>query len=159
MPSRGSSRSWRCTGEGSRVSRLRGRRTGPLHPILRDEVYRIGREAVINAFRHSQANKIEIELEYSPRLARSGTRRRLRNRPRGVAPGATVTGGCRVCASGPTNRRPTSRFEQRLAGTEIELSVPGIAFPEHRDVQKRDGSSKPGSERQKPAEGRKRETK
>ena len=27
----------------------------PLHPVLRDEVYRIGREALVNAFRHPRA--------------------------------------------------------------------------------------------------------
>ena len=37
----------------------------PLHPMLRDEVYRIGREALVNAFRHSRAKSIEIELEYA----------------------------------------------------------------------------------------------
>ena len=37
----------------------------PLHPLLRDEVYRIGREALINAFRHARAKSIEIELKYS----------------------------------------------------------------------------------------------
>ncbi len=37
-----------------------------LRPLLRDEVYRIGREALINAFRHARANRIEIELKYSP---------------------------------------------------------------------------------------------
>src|SRR5262249_26328696 len=40
-------------------------RSRPLHPVLRDEVYRIGREAIINAFRHSGARTIEVELEYS----------------------------------------------------------------------------------------------
>jgi signal transduction histidine kinase/ligand-binding sensor domain-containing protein len=42
-------------------------RPRPLHPVFRDEMYRIGREAVINAFRHSEAKKIEVELEYSHR--------------------------------------------------------------------------------------------
>src|SRR6202044_529330 len=37
----------------------------PLHPVLRDEVYRIGREALVNAFHHSQAKSIEIQLDYS----------------------------------------------------------------------------------------------
>ena len=36
-----------------------------LHPVLRDEVYRIGREALLNAFRHAHARKIEMELKYS----------------------------------------------------------------------------------------------
>ena len=37
----------------------------PLHPVLRDEVYRIGREALVNAFRHSGAKSIEMEIEYA----------------------------------------------------------------------------------------------
>src|SRR6202007_2059936 len=37
----------------------------PLHPILRDEVYRIGREALVNAFQHSRAKNVEVELEYA----------------------------------------------------------------------------------------------
>jgi signal transduction histidine kinase len=36
----------------------------PLHPLARDEVYRIGREAVINAFRHAQARNIVVHIEY-----------------------------------------------------------------------------------------------
>ena len=42
----------------------------PLHPVLRDEVYRIGREALGNAFRHSRATSIEVELEYAPKRFR-----------------------------------------------------------------------------------------
>src|ERR1700728_5397781 len=30
--------------------------TRPLRPLIRDEVYRIGREALVNAFRHSSAS-------------------------------------------------------------------------------------------------------
>ena len=37
----------------------------PLHPAIRDELYQIGREALANAVRHSQASAIEVELEYS----------------------------------------------------------------------------------------------
>ncbi len=35
-----------------------------LHPILRDEVYRITAEALRNAFRHAQARQIEVEIGY-----------------------------------------------------------------------------------------------
>ena len=35
-----------------------------LHPILRDEVYRIAAEALRNAFRHSQAGQIEVAIGY-----------------------------------------------------------------------------------------------
>jgi signal transduction histidine kinase len=37
-----------------------------LHPLIRDEVYHIGRELLVNAFRHSRACCIEVELEYAP---------------------------------------------------------------------------------------------
>ena len=33
-----------------------------LHPILRDEIYRIAGEALRNAFRHAQARRIEVEI-------------------------------------------------------------------------------------------------
>jgi ligand-binding sensor domain-containing protein/signal transduction histidine kinase len=36
----------------------------PLQPLLRDDVYRIGREALVNAFCHSRATNIEIEMHY-----------------------------------------------------------------------------------------------
>lgn len=35
-----------------------------LLPVLRDDVYRIGREAITNAFRHSRATEIETEISY-----------------------------------------------------------------------------------------------
>lgn len=37
-----------------------------LRPMLRDDVYKIGREALRNAFRHSDANEIEAEFFYAP---------------------------------------------------------------------------------------------
>ncbi len=37
----------------------------PLQPLLRDDVYRIGREALINAFCHSRATNIEVEMYYA----------------------------------------------------------------------------------------------
>ena len=42
----------------------------PLNPIIRDEAYRIGREAVVNAFLHAQANNIEVKVEYVHRYFR-----------------------------------------------------------------------------------------
>jgi ligand-binding sensor domain-containing protein len=40
-------------------------RDRPLQPFIRDEIYRIGREAVVNAFRHSKASRVELALEYT----------------------------------------------------------------------------------------------
>ncbi len=39
-----------------------------MHPIARDEVYRIGYEAIQNACAHSQATRISVELEYAQDL-------------------------------------------------------------------------------------------
>src|SRR6202163_2166995 len=41
-----------------------------LHPILRDDIYRIAREALRNAFQHAQARNIEAEITYGDRLLR-----------------------------------------------------------------------------------------
>ena len=35
-----------------------------LHPILRDEIYKIAAEALRNAFHHSQAKQVEVEIRY-----------------------------------------------------------------------------------------------
>ncbi len=42
----------------------------PLRPTIRDDVYRIGREALLNALRHSQASNIDLQLVYSPNQLR-----------------------------------------------------------------------------------------
>jgi len=38
----------------------------PLKPGVREQIYLIGREALINALRHSEATSIEAEVEYLP---------------------------------------------------------------------------------------------
>src|SRR4030095_5410361 len=53
-----------------------------LHPILRDEVYRIVGEAMRNAFRHSDAQRIEVEIHYDERQFRL----RVRDNGKGIAP-------------------------------------------------------------------------
>jgi signal transduction histidine kinase len=39
-----------------------------LHPIVRDEIYRIGYEAIRNAFAHSRGMRLEIRLDYTSDL-------------------------------------------------------------------------------------------
>ena len=68
-------------------------RSRPLHPVFRDEVYRIGREAIVNAFRHSGARTIEVEIEYSRKQFSLIVQRRwLRHRPSSatIRPGRTL---------------------------------------------------------------------
>ena len=108
----------------------------PLHPLLRDEVYRIGREALINAFRHSQAKNIDLELKYSP----SHLRLVVRDDGRGIDPQILAEG--RDGHWGLSGMREKAdrigaqlRVWSRAAGgTEIELSVPSqVAFEDYRN--------------------------
>ncbi len=103
----------------------------PLHPLIRDEVYRIGREAVVNAFRHAGAKRIEVELEY----AASRLRVLVRDDGRGIDPEVLQSG--RDGHWGLSGMRERAeRIGARLkvwsrdeAGTEVEMSIPGhIAF-------------------------------
>lgn len=103
----------------------------PLYPVIRDEVYRIGREALVNAFRHSRASSIEIELESSANQLRV----LVRDNGCGIDPAVLQTG--REGHWGLSGMRERAeRIGARLkvwsragAGTEVELSVPArIAF-------------------------------
>jgi signal transduction histidine kinase/ligand-binding sensor domain-containing protein len=104
------------------VGRPRG-----LHPVLRDEVYRIGREALVNAFRHSRAKSIEVEVEY----AADHLRVLVRDDGCGIDPQVVRAG--RDGHFGLTSMRERAeRIGARLtvrshaaSGTEVELSVPG----------------------------------
>jgi signal transduction histidine kinase/ligand-binding sensor domain-containing protein len=103
-----------------------------LNPILRDEIYRIAREALRNAFRHARAQKIEAEITYSD----SEFLLHVRDDGGGIDP-AVANQGARAGHWGlPGMRERAKRFGGKLevwsehgAGTEIELSVPGaIAY-------------------------------
>ncbi|HET6898892.1 MAG TPA: two-component regulator propeller domain-containing protein, partial [Vicinamibacteria bacterium] len=103
-----------------------------LNPMIRDEVYHIGREALINAFRHSGATRIEVGVE------REARRLRVLVRDDGKGIDAEVLRGGRDGHWGLSGMRERSeRIGGRLrvwsrpgAGTEVELSVPGhVAFP------------------------------
>jgi signal transduction histidine kinase len=102
-----------------------------LHPVIRDEVCRIGREAIVNAFLHALANRIEVEIEYTPghlhvlvrddgigvdpeilRSGREGHWGLIGMRERAHRIGATL-----------------KLFSRAEAGTEVELAIPGhIAY-------------------------------
>jgi signal transduction histidine kinase len=105
--------------------------TRPLRPIIRDEVYRIGREALVNAFLHASANHIEVEVEYASRHLRV----LVRDDGIGIDPHMLHSG--REGHWGLVGIRERSkrigaslRLRSRTgAGTEVDLTVPGsIAF-------------------------------
>jgi signal transduction histidine kinase len=102
-----------------------------LGPVVRDEVYRIGREAVINAFRHAAATRIEIELEYTARELRMF----VRDDGKGVDEQVLVRGseghwGLTGMRERAERIGATLKIRSRAgAGTEVELRVPArVAF-------------------------------
>ena len=106
-------------------------RSRPVHPIIRDEVYRIGREALVNAFRHSRAKHIEAIVEYKTKRLRVV----IRDDGGGIDSQILRSSGKGDWELSGMRKR-ADRIGARLkvrsratAGTEVELSVPGhIAF-------------------------------
>ncbi len=88
-------------------------RVRTIHPLIRDEVYRIGREALVNAFRHARATKIEVELEYSfAPPAYADSRRRVRCRREDPARRTRwPLGPARHARARPPHRRPAHALE------------------------------------------------
>jgi signal transduction histidine kinase len=109
-----------------------------LDPILQDEIYRIAREALRNAFRHARAGRIEAEIRYDER----GLRLRVRDDAKGIDPGLLKAGG-RAGHWGLTGLRQRAKrigaqvdlWSEAGAGTEVQLTVPasvGYAAPHSR---------------------------
>jgi signal transduction histidine kinase len=97
-----------------------------LHPMIRDEIYRIGHEALTNAFRHSNAERIEAELEYGT----DGLRLVVRDNGRGFDP--RVLEKKSESHWGLTGMRERAKrigatfrvLSRAGAGTEVDLWVP-----------------------------------
>jgi ligand-binding sensor domain-containing protein/signal transduction histidine kinase len=98
-----------------------------LHPILRDEVYRITAEALRNSFRHAQAHQIEVEIGYGEkkftlhirddgtgidREVLSGDGRKGHFGLHGMRERAELVGG------------KLTVWSEVESGTEVELSIP-----------------------------------
>jgi len=107
-----------------------------LRNAVREHVYRIGREALVNAFHHAGARNIEVEVEYAPRRLRvvvrddgRGIDTRLLQSERGEHWG--------LLGMRERSERIGAKlriWSRHAAGTEVELSVPGrVAFDERRD--------------------------
>jgi signal transduction histidine kinase len=98
-----------------------------LHPIVRDEIYRIGSEALRNAFRHAEAKQIEVELRYDQRQLRL----RVRDDGKGIDP-VFLTAEGRAGHFGLHGIRERANlmggkltvWTAPGSGTEIELSIP-----------------------------------
>lgn len=98
-----------------------------LHPIVRDEIYRITGEAMRNAFRHAEATQIEVEIHYDERRLRV----RVRDDGKGVDEKLLGDGG-REGHFGLRGMQERATliggkltvWSELCAGTEVELSLP-----------------------------------
>lgn len=96
-----------------------------LTPGNQEQIYLIGREALINALRHSEATSIEAELEYRPKSLRI----LIRDNGRGIAP-ETLRSGLHTHWGlvGMRERAAAIGAELRIwsrvgAGTEVSLCI------------------------------------
>jgi signal transduction histidine kinase/ligand-binding sensor domain-containing protein len=96
------------------------------HPIIRDEFYRITREALRNAFHHAHAQRIEVEITYGERLFRL----RIRDDGEGIPP-EVLKQGRRGHYGLNGMRERAEQMGAKLAiwsgasgaGTEIQLTI------------------------------------
>ncbi len=104
----------------------------PLHPIVRDEVTKIGNEAIINAAQHARPAHIGVDIVYGGRALCL----RISDDGVGIDP-AILKSGNRQGHFGLTGMRERARKIQAVialasrvgAGTELELTVPaGVAY-------------------------------
>jgi signal transduction histidine kinase/ligand-binding sensor domain-containing protein len=105
-----------------------------LHPVLRDEVYRVAGEALRNAFRHADARRIEVEIRYDERQFRL----RVRDDGKGIDPRLLADSGTTGHFGLRGIRERAERVGAKLtvwssdprsdgelqSGTEVELSIP-----------------------------------
>ena len=104
-----------------------------MHPIVRDEVYRITYEAIRNACMHSGGKHVNVELRYGRDLTV-----RIRDDGHGMDPDTTTRGkeshygivGMHERAVGIGAKLTLSSSPR--SGTEVDLIVPGHIIFEHR---------------------------
>ncbi len=101
-----------------------------LRPIVRDEIYRLTAEALRNAFRHSQAQRIEVEIRYDNEQFRL----RVRDDGKGIDPAILSSQSSKGHYGLPGMRERATLIGGKLAvwsevdaGAEVELRVPASA--------------------------------
>ena len=113
----------------------------PLHPVIRDEAYWIGREALINAFRHGHGHRVRVEIAYGVRDFRV----RVQDDGRGVDEQVLKSGHREQHWGLPGMRERAARIGASLElrsrqseGTAIELRVPAhLAYHEEPERSRR----------------------
>jgi len=105
-------------------------RTRDLHPIVRDEIYKIAAEALRNAFRHAHALRVEVEVRYDDNQFRL----RVRDDGKGIDPKVLANQGLEghYGLRGMPERAALiggklAVWSEVGAGTEVELVIPARA--------------------------------
>jgi signal transduction histidine kinase/ligand-binding sensor domain-containing protein len=110
-----------------------------LSPVVQDELYRIGRELLRNAFRHARAKQIEVEIRYSA----VEFRLRIRDDGIGIDP-KVLEKGARPGHWGLPGVRERARligaefglWSEIEAGAEVQITVPAsLAYRKARGFQ------------------------
>ena len=124
-----------CSDESSMVAefKLNGE-AREMHPIVRDEVYLIGYEAIRNAYMHSAGSRLHVQLTYDDYLSLS-----IRDDGTGIDPSIAVAGKAGHFGVSSMRER-AARIGARLtiettwdSGTEMKIVVPGkLAFSKAR---------------------------
>ena len=101
--------------------------TRDLHPIVRDEIYKIAAEALRNAFRHAHAGRVEAEIRYD----NDEFRLRVRDNGKGIDPAVLANQGLEghYGLRGMPERAALiggklAVWSEVGAGTEVELRLP-----------------------------------
>jgi signal transduction histidine kinase/ligand-binding sensor domain-containing protein len=111
-----------------------------LHPVVFEELFKIGKEALSNSFRHSGAHSIEVELNYE----RSELRIRIRDDGTGID-STILRQGHRDGHFGLPGMRERAQkvgahldvWSKSAAGTEVELRIAArIAYLSERNGSK-----------------------
>ena len=100
-----------------------------LQPRVKDEVYRIGREAMINAFAHARAKQIEVQIIHDP----NSFRLRVRDDGSGID-ARTLQAGARPGHWGLQGMLERAQeiggkievWSRPDTGTEVELTIPAV---------------------------------
>ena len=107
-----------------------------LHPVVMEEAYRIGREALTNAFYHAKAQEVAIEIDYGSLHLRL----HIRDDGRGIEGDVLASGGVPGHWGMTGMRERAQKLGARLmirsgigSGTDIELDVPAtVAYRDRR---------------------------
>jgi signal transduction histidine kinase/ligand-binding sensor domain-containing protein len=98
-----------------------------LHPVVREEAYRIGAEALTNSFNHAKASSIELEIRYGT----AALSLLVRDDGIGIEEGALVQTGRADHFGLVGMRERAAKISSRIeiftrpgAGTELQLRVP-----------------------------------